>query len=231
MTDPVLAHYELNGSIASIRLDDGKVNVMSERMSRALLAALDRAESDRAVVLLTGRERIFSAGYDLALFKRPPEELVATLRAGGQVVERMLSFPYPIVIACTGHAVAQGAFVMLAADVRVGAAGDFKFGLNEVTIGLTIPHYGVETARLRLSPAWFNHSTLTGAFYGPEDAKAAGYLDAVYPAGEVLARAQEEAVRLVKINMPAYQATKERVRGAALAKIREGIDAEFPAGA
>jgi enoyl-CoA hydratase len=222
-------NYELKDSIATLRMDDGKVNVMSERMSRALLAALDRAEADHAVVLLTGRERIFSAGYDLGLFKRTPAELVATLRAGGELVHRMLSFPYPIVIACTGHAVAQGAFVMLAADVRLGAAGDFKFGLNEVTIGLTIPHYGIETARLRLSPGWFNHSTLTGAFYGPEDAKIAGYLDAVLPAGEVIARAYEEAERLTKINMQAYQGTKQRVRGAALAKIREGIDSEFPA--
>ena len=226
---PSLVSYELADGIAAIRMDDGKANVMSEAMSQALASAFDRAESDRAVVLLTGRERIFSAGYDLALFKSPAAAIARTLRAGGRLVERILSFPYPVVAACSGHAVAQGAFVLLATDVRFGPEGDFKFGLNEVAIGLTIPYYGVETARLRLAPSWFNHATLTGTLYGPHDAKTAGFLDAVYPHAEVVTRAREEAQRLTKLDMNAHAGTKLRVRGPALAKLREGHEQEYPA--
>jgi enoyl-CoA hydratase len=229
MTNPNLVGYELADGVATIRMDDGKANVMSEAMSQALASAFDRAESDRAVVLLTGRERIFSAGYDLALFKGSAEVVVRTLRAGGRLVERILGFPYPVVAASSGHAVAQGAFILLATDVRFGPEGDFKFGLNEVAIGLTIPHYGVEAARLRLAPAWFNHATLTGTLYGPHDAKNAGFLDAVYPHAEVLTRAREEAQRLTKLDMNAHAGTKQRVRGPALAKVHEGIEQEFPA--
>src|SRR5262245_35624442 len=131
MTDTPVS-YRLEGSIATITMDDGKANVMSDAMLAALRAALDRAESDRAVVLLRGRERIFSAGYDLSMFKRTPAEVARTLLGGAEVVERMLRFPFPIVAACSGHAVAQGAFTLLSADVRLGAQGDFKIGLNEV---------------------------------------------------------------------------------------------------
>src|SRR5262249_47566855 len=141
----------------------------------------------------------------------------------------ILGFPYPVVAACAGHAIAQGAFVLLATDVRIGPEGDFKFGLNEVAIGLTIPHYGVETARLRLAPAWFSHATLTGTLYGPQDALRAGFLDAVCPHAEVLTRAREEAQRLTKLDMPAHAGTKQRVRGPALATLRAGIEEEFPA--
>jgi len=229
MTQDTPVRYELAESIATITLDDGKANVMSETMSRAILAALDRAERDGAVVVLTGRARIFSGGYDLTLFKRPVEEIARTLRAGGEVVERMFGFPLPIVAACPGHAVAQGAFVLLAADVRIGTAGAFKLGLNEVAIGLTIPHYGVEIARARLTPSWFNHATLTGTLYTPDEAFNAGFLDRVVAPEALLASAREEAARLTKLDMNAHRATKQRVRGSALSAIHEGIRSEYPA--
>ena len=57
-----LATYELEGRIATIAMDDGKVNALSIEMLKAVLAALDRAEEDEAVVVLTGREKFFSAG-------------------------------------------------------------------------------------------------------------------------------------------------------------------------
>ncbi|MET0390716.1 MAG: crotonase/enoyl-CoA hydratase family protein [Polyangiales bacterium] len=227
MTDTSPVSYTLEGKIAHVRMDDGKANVMSERMLGALHAAFDRAEADQAVVLLTGRERTFSGGYDLAMFKRPPEEILRTLRAGGELVTRIASFAFPVIAACGGHAVAQGAFTLLAADVRFGTAGPFKIGLNEVAIGLTIPHYGVELARMRLSAPWFQHATITGALYSPEDAKQAGFLDAVYDSSELLERARAEAVRLSQLDMTAHVGTKLRVRGPALAKLREGIASEL----
>lgn len=226
MTD-TLVSYECNEGIAHIHMDDGKANVMSEAMLRALHGALDRAQAEGAVVLLSGRERMFSGGYDLKMFSQPPEVIAGILRLGGELVARIAGFATPVVIACSGHAVAQGAFTLLAADVRLGVEGAFKFSVNEVAIGLTIPHYGVEIARMRLSAACFRQATLTAATYAPQDALRAGFLDAVCPVNELMARAQEEAKRLRSLNMQAYVATKERVLGAALAKLREGIDQEL----
>jgi len=225
MTEKV--RYELKEGIAQVHMDDGKANVMTRDMLEALLGAFDRAEADGAVVLLTGRERIFSGGYDLKMFSESPAVIVSTLRLGATVVARMADFPFPVLAVCAGHAVAQGAFTLLAADVRLGAEGPFKLGLNEVVIGLTIPHYGVEIARSRLSPSYFQHATLTGAMYSPEEAVRAGFLDAVCPQEELTTRALEEAQRLRKLNMDAHTGTKRRVRAEVLKRIRESIDQEL----
>ena len=225
-TTPIV-HYELAEGVATITLDDGKANVMSERMQAEIGAALDRAQADGAVVLLRGRPRMFSGGYDLAMFGRPREEIARTLRAGGELVHRLLGFPRPVVALCTGHAIAQGAFLLLAADVRIGVAGDFKIGLNEVAIGLTMPHYGVEIARLRLSAPWLNHATTTGALYGPVEAERAGFLDSVVPEEAAFAAALEAARALTRVNAEAHDGTKLRVRRFALEAIRAGIDADF----
>src|SRR5680860_1384478 len=214
--------YDLADSIATITMDDGKANVMSLTMLEALADAFDRAEADRAVVVLTGRHGLFSAGYDLAVFDAGAAEIVRTLRAGGDIVHRIMSFPFPVVASCTGHAIAQGAFTLLAADVRIGAAGAFK-------IGLTIPHYGIEAARMRLTPAWCNHATITGAFYSPPDALVAGFLDRVVEAESLHDQTQSEARRLAGIDMTAHAATKLRVRASAIRAVRDGIDREFPA--
>ncbi len=229
MTD-TLVTYDLADGVATVTMDDGKANVMSLAMLTALLDALDRAQDDEAVVVLSGRERMFSGGYDLAMFDRPAEEIARTLRAGGDVVHRMLGFPMPIVVACTGHAVAQGSFLLLAADVRIAGTGNAKFGLNEVMIGLTIPHYGIEAARHRLSPQWFNRATTTGVLIGPDDALAAGFVDRLVEPQDVLTEARAEAARLTAVDRDAHRATKLRVRGALLAEIRALHDAEFPAG-
>jgi enoyl-CoA hydratase len=229
MTTPQLLTYELADSIATITMDDGKANVMSAAMLGALHAAFERAAREARVVVLTGRKGMFSAGYDLAMFRSSPDEIRTTLRAGGELVHRILGFPVPVVMACPGHAVAQGAFLLLSADVRIGVTGERKIGLNEVVIGLTIPFYGVEVARQRLSPAHFNHATVTGAFYPPEGALAAGFFDRVVAPDELADAALAEARRLLGLNLPAHEATKLRVRAPALAAIRAGIDAEFPA--
>jgi enoyl-CoA hydratase len=225
--------YELKDGIAHVQMDDGKANVMTRDMLERLLGAFDRAEADRAVVLLTGRERCFSGGYDLKMFKEAPEVIVGTLRLGATLVARMADFPFPVLAVCTGHAVAQGAFTLLAADVRLGAEGSFKLGLNEVVIGLTIPHYGVEIARSRLSPTYFQHATITGAMYAPDEAVRAGFLDAIYPPEQLPARALEEAQRLRALDMAAHAGTKRRVRAEVLKRVRDSIEQELvlPAGA
>ncbi|MFD0360417.1 crotonase/enoyl-CoA hydratase family protein [Nocardia sp. GCM10030253] len=224
-----LVDYRFDKGIATLTMDDGKVNVMSESMLSELRSAFDRAEADAAVVVLAGRPGVFSAGYDLAMFKGDPEAIVRTLRAGGDLVHRILGFPHPVVVACTGHAIAQGAFLMLAADLRIGIDGGFKFGLNEVAIGLTIPHYGVEVARHKLTAPGFDRATLTGALYGPQEAVRLGFLDdLVSDPVELTTRAQSEATRLTDLVMAAHQGTKQRVRAAVLAAVRSGIDTEFP---
>ncbi len=214
-----LTTYELNDGIATITLDDGKVNALSAEMLASINGRLDQAESDEAVVVMTGRERTFSAGFDLR-----SDDWPTMLAAGARTSERMLRFPRPIVVACNGNAMAMGAFLLLSADHRVGAAGGFKIGLNEVAIGLTMPYFGIALARHRLTPPAFDRCTITGAILDPEAAEAAGFFDTVVAPEQVLGTATESARQLARIDMTAHHATKLRVREEMLAGLADGID-------
>jgi enoyl-CoA hydratase len=218
--------YVRNGSVATITMDDGKVNCLSQRMLLDVDQALDRAAADNATVLLTGRDQRFSAGFDLKVLREGGEAAHAMLMAGFKLAERLLSFPTPVVVACNGHAVAMGAFLLLAGDVRIGAAGAFKITANEVAIGLTVPQAAIEICRQRLTPAHFTRAVLTAEIYAPEQAIAAGFLDHVVPAEDLLETARTTATTLSGLNMAAHASTKLRARESTLKALRSAIEAD-----
>jgi enoyl-CoA hydratase len=221
-------HYELDGRIASIVMDDGKANALSGAMFTDLNAAFDRAEADEAVVVLRGRDGRFCAGFDLAVLGAGGPDAVDMLRSGFELSYRLLSFPQPVVIACTGHAIAMGVFLLLSGDYRIGVAGaDHTITANEVAIGLTIPRSAVEICRQRLAPAHFQRAIGLAERYTPDTAVAAGFLDAVVPAPDLVAAATAKAIELATtLNPAAHAASKLRVREQALSALRAAIDAD-----
>ena len=225
MTEPVT--YTRTDLVSTIGMDDDKVNVFSIPMLRALNGAFDQAEQDETVVLLEGRPGCFSAGFDLGTLSGPPEDAITLLRLGASLAERILAFPAPVVVACTGHAFPAGAFLLLAADTRLGADGPFRLGFNEVRIGLTLPWFAIVLARHRLTPAHFDHAMVTGDMFDPSTAREAGLLDAVVPLAELHARAQRVAQDLASIDRSAHAATKLRVRKPVLDALRHAIETEL----
>lgn len=222
-----LVTYHRVDHISTISMDDGKVNVFSITMLRALHQAFDEAERDGTVVLLTGRPGYFSAGFDLQVLAGPREDVVTMLRLGATLAERILSFPAPVAVACTGHAFPAGAFLLMAADTRIGADGPFKLGLNEVRIGLTLPWFAVILARHRLTPAHFDHAAVTGAMFDPQGAREAGLLDAVVPPQELETVALAAAHDLTTLDRRAHAATKLRARQQVLGELRTSIEDEL----
>ena len=190
-------------------------------------ASLDQAHADRAIVVLSGREGMLSAGFDLKVLTAGGPDALGMLRAGFELAERILSFPMPVVIACNGHAVAMGVFLLLSGDYRVGAAGPFRIVANEVAIGLTMPMAAVEICRQRLAPAHFNRAVILAEQYSPEDAVAAGFLDRVVQPSELQDVARSTAVQFGKLNMNAHAASKLRAREQALKAIRSAIESDM----
>lgn len=224
---PELVSYDFADGVASVIMDDGKVNALSQEMLGALHAALDRATADGAVLLLSGREGVFSAGFDLKVLRGGGEPMRAMLRQGFELAERLVSFPTPVVAGCTGHALAMGCFLLLAADHRVGADGAYKIGANEVAIGLTMPHTAVELCRDRLTPSWFNRAVVTAELAAPADAATGGFLDRVVQAGEVRAEALATARSFsATLDRRAHHETKLRARAGLLRRLREAIEAD-----
>jgi enoyl-CoA hydratase len=219
--------YHLEDKLAVIQMDDGKANALSRPMIDALLAALARAEQEASAVVLAGRVDRFCAGFDLRVMMSTPAAATELLGAGSELLLKLYAATLPLVIACTGHAMAGGALVVLTGDYRVGAAGAFKIGLNEVAIGLPVPVLAMELARDRLVPAELAHATLGARIYDPTSALAAGYLDAVVPADQILERARAEATRLGALSRNAFRATKTRLRRRTIEYIRATMDEDL----
>ncbi len=148
------------------------------------------------------------------------------LRAGAALYTRMLGFPRPILAVCTGHAYPAGAFLLLAADARFALAGDFRIGLNEVAIGLTVPRFVLELARHRLTSPGFARIP-SAAMFGPEEARSLGYVDRVCSEGELDAAVRTEAERLRSLDAASFTATKARVHAGAIAAIEAAVEAEL----
>ncbi|MCH2170850.1 crotonase/enoyl-CoA hydratase family protein [Myxococcota bacterium] len=226
MTDPIT--YELTGRVAKITLDDGKANAIGHTSIETLHEMLDRAESEAGSVLLAGRPGRFCAGFDLGVIQSGSIDDVRTLvKAGGELFTRLYASPQPIIVACTGHAIAAGAIVLLAADTRIGVQGEFKLGLSEVSIGMNLPIFAFELARERLSKRHFIRATTQAELYGPDDAVDAGYLDRVVSPEDLLEAALEEAAQLAEVPQPAYRTTKASIRKEALEHIRTTLDADM----
>lgn len=220
--------YTLVGTVATITMDDGKVNALSPLMLAELDSAFGQAEHDSAAVVLTGRSGILSAGFDLKVLRAGGADAIGMLRGGFALSERMLSFPTPVVVACPGHAMAMGFFVLLSADYRIGVGGAFKLVANEVAIGMTMPYSAIEIVRHRLTPSWFNRSVVLAEIFTPDNAIDAGILDQVVSAEELLQVAGSVAAGLAQLDATAHRETKLRVRRQTIEAIRAGVEIDFP---
>jgi enoyl-CoA hydratase len=221
---PDLVRFDLVGAVARLHFDDGKANAVSPAALDALNAALDRAEKEAGAAVLLGRAGRFCAGFDLSTMGAGPEPARRLVAGGARLLARMAESKLPIVAGCGGHALAMGALLLLASDLRLGAEGDFKIGLNEVAIRLTLPPFAVELARERLSKRHLLLATATAEAYGPAAACDAGFLDRVVAPERIEAEALAEAARLAELPRKAFAETKRAMRGPTVQRIRSGLD-------
>jgi enoyl-CoA hydratase len=236
MRSPV--NYEQNESVATITLDDGKVNVLSPAMQDAVNAELDRAEKaaldgEVKAIVLAGNSRVLSGGFDLGVFNSGDASAALGMLSGGfELSIRLLTFPVPVVIAATGPAIAMGSFLLLSGDHRVGSPKS-RCQANEVAIGMVLPISAIEIMRMRLTRAAFQRAVAVAATFRGDEAVAAGWLDEIVEPENVLARAHDVAAEFAAtLHVKAHRASKLKARDDALKAIQAGIDglpAEFAA--
>lgn len=218
-----LVHLTTDENYAIIKIANGKVNAISHEVIDELNACLDTAEKEERVVIITGQPGILSGGFDLKVMTKSPDAAKELVTKGSKLSHRLLSFPTPVIMACNGHAVAKGAFLLLSADYRIGTAGEFKIGLNEVMIGMTMHNAGVEIARGKLTPVYFERSVSNAEMYSPEEAVTAGFLDTVVPERHLIGTATKVAGLFGKLNKNAHKNTKLKVRKILLERLAEAI--------
>jgi len=216
--------YQSEDNIVVITIKNGKANAISHEVIHGLNRSLDKAQQENKVVILTGQNGIFSAGFDLKVMTKSSESAKELVIKGSKLSLRMLSFPQPIIVLCSGHAIAKGAFLLLSSDYRIGVAGDFKIGLNEVMIGMTMHHAGIAIAKARLSEVYLNRSVNNAEIYNPKEAIKAGFLDVIVPEKELLSTAIKVAEMFSKLNKKAHFETKLKVRKTHLKDLEKAID-------
>ncbi len=217
--------FEIDDGVAIATLDDGKANAVGHALIDGLNEVLDRSEQDDLAVVIVGREGLFSAGFDLKEFEKGPDAAGALVDKGARLFLRLFSHPQAVVAACTGHAIAAGAFLLLAADTRLGVPGDFKIGLNETAIGMTLPVFALELASSRLSRRHLQPAVVQARLFAPEEAVDAGFLDQLSTPAALRGDAIAEARRLGEYQTSAYGGNKRLIRAAALERIRASLDA------
>lgn len=226
---PERVSYTWNAGISEIALNDGKANIMSPAMLDRLSDALDVAERNGGpVVLRSAVPGVFSAGFDLSVFKSGDRAALHDMvKKGAELAARLLEFPYPVIGLLEGHAYPMGAFLLLASDLRIAARSPLRIGLNEVAIGIVPPAFAIELARSRLHPAWLNRTVVLGEMFGPDDACRAGFVDIVVSPEDVEATLAKTLQSVRAIDAAAHRIAKQKLRGPVAAAIRKAIAAEL----
>jgi enoyl-CoA hydratase len=212
--------YELNDGIATITIDDGKRNALSPEVLAGIYQALDQAERDDAIVIITGREDVFSAGFDLKVMQRGGTRAIGMLKSGYGLPARVLRYPRPVIVACNGHSFAMGVFLMLAADCVIGSRGDYKISANEVAIGMTMPRVAAAMLKHRLRPAAYQRAIALAQYFDVDAALAAGFFDEVVEPGELHSHALQLAEQYKQLDPLAHKVSKRRIRKSLVRRLR-----------
>lgn len=218
-----LVDYSLQDGVATIRIDDGKRNALGPDVLRELYAALDRAESDDAIVILTGRDDVFSAGFDLNVMKRGGIKAIGMLRSGYALTARVLTYPRPVIVACNGHVLAMGVFLMLSADHVIGTRGEFRIAANEVALGMTMPRVAAAMLQHRLTAAAYQRAVALSEYFDVDAALHAGFFDELVEPAALSDRALQLAEQFKALDARAHRISKRRMRRKLVRKIRRSI--------
>ena len=219
--------YEKLDEVSIIRMDDGKANAMGSEMIAEVNEALDRAEEESRAVLITGRPGLLSGGFDLNVIRSgDAASIQSMINVGTKLLMRIYGFPKPIVMATGGHGVALGGFLLLAADYRLGVVGDYKIGLNEVAIGMTLPPFALMLAKSRIANQYLTNAAITANLYDPEGAVQAGFLDEVSDPEELMPRSIQKTQALAQLDPSAFERTKNDFRRADIQHILAGLKSQ-----
>jgi enoyl-CoA hydratase len=150
------------------------------------------------------------------------------LGGGAELGIKIFEAPIPVVLGVTGHALAMGGILTTTADYRIGAAGEYKLGLNEVAIGMPVPAFAVELTRDRLAKRWFTRCVQQAELCSPDQAVDAGFLDEVVELGAVRDRAVAVAQGLADTVHPGpFRTTRRTIRGAVADTLRANLAADL----
>jgi enoyl-CoA hydratase len=210
--------------ISIITWDDGKAIVFSPKMIQDVNECLDKVPTESGAIIITGREGMFSAGFDLKIISAGDIQATMDMTLSGfKLLSRIFSFPRPILAACSGHGIALGTFLLCCCDYRVGVKGDFMIGANEMRTNMVIPIPILELISYRVSASHKYRAILGAEMYSIESGVEAGLIDEVVDPENLMETAMLKAKDLATMGHPSYTLTKELLIREPLQKINNAI--------
>ena len=220
-----LATLESKDDVSIITIDDGKANVFSKNMIDAFNECLDNVPTDKGSLIITGREGMFSAGFDLKVISSGDIEKIRDMTLNGfKLLARIFSFPRPVLAACSGHGIALGTFLLCCCDYRIGIKGEYMVGANEMRTNMVIPTPILELIKFRVTQSYKYRAVLGGEMFALEDATKTGIIDEITESNNLMNTAMEKAKDLSTMGNPSYSLTKELFIAETLKKINDAID-------
>jgi enoyl-CoA hydratase len=214
----------IENNISIITLDDGKANVFSPKMIQDVNDCLDQVPTQNGALIITGRDGMFSAGFDLKIISAGEMSAITEMTTNGfKLLSRIFSFPRPVLGACSGHGIALGTFLLCCCDYRVGVKGDFMIGANEMRTNMVIPIPILELINHRVSSSHKYRAILGAEMYSIENGISAGLIDEVVDAENLMETAMLKAKDLATMGHPSYTLTKELLIREPLKKINDAI--------
>ncbi len=205
---------EINDSVATLRLADGKVNAMNIEWCQQFSAVLARLEADDAVsaVVMTSGERVFSAGVDLKrVVAEDPDYVQPFIDSLCKCFRDAFIFPKPLIVAINGHAIAGGCIIASCGDFRF-AHPRVRIGLPELRVGVPLPAIAVEVVRRVATPVAFQAMLNSGANYRNEAAIQVGLVDEIVSKEELLEAATDRARQLAEFPSATFRVMKKQIR-------------------
>ena len=201
--------------ITTVTLARGKVNALNEPGVLQLRQQLEELAGDaktRAVVL-TGRGKFFSFGFDIPEFlSYSKEDFIVYLTRFAELYRYLFLYPRPVVAALNGHTIAGGCMLATACDTRLMVSGKARISLNEITFGASVFAGAAELLRYCTGDAGAQQILYSGEMYSAEQACALGLVDRVCSAEELPAQAMAAAAELASKDPAAFASIKQLLR-------------------
>ncbi len=214
MAEELVRHFDDRG-VHRVIMDDG-ANALDLPLLDALterLAAL-KASGAPPVLLASSHPTVFSPGWDLkALADADRAQVGAVLGAFNRLILDVFSYPGPTAVAITGHAVAGGCLLAMAADLRVMGSGRPRLGFAELNLGVPVPSASVRMLKARMGAGVVDEVVLGGDGCNAERAHALGLVHRIAPVEQVVVVADRELRKLGSKPTQAYAATKTYLYG------------------
>jgi enoyl-CoA hydratase len=216
---------EDHGKVVVIRLNRPKaLNALNDNMMNELGHALHKFDADPAIncIILTGSEKAFAAGADIAAMAKYTYADTYSDNYIGRNWEHILDVRKPVIGACAGYVLGGGCELAMMCDFLI-AADNAKFGQPEIKVGVTPGAGGTQRLPRAIGKSKAMDMLLTARMIDAAEAERTGLVSRVVPADKLLEEALAAANTIAEMPVTVAMAIKDSVNRAFETTLTEGV--------